>query len=81
MRTGRTKKGVASAAVRLLVQFGFEKPKLNRIGVKAAVDNMASQRGAEKIGAKYEGILRNGMVVYGRVCDMVLFSRIPGGLP
>ncbi len=80
VRTSRTKRGVASAVVRLLVQFGFEKLKLNRIEVKAAVGNTASQRVVEKIGAKREGILRNSMVVHDRVYDMVLFSLIPEDL-
>ncbi|GAI29263.1 unnamed protein product, partial [marine sediment metagenome] len=75
-----TKRDVASAAVRLLAQFGFKKLKLNRIEVKAAVGNKASQRVAEKIGAKREGILRNRMVVHDRVYDMVMFSLIPEDL-
>ncbi|GAI57617.1 unnamed protein product, partial [marine sediment metagenome] len=80
VRTSRTKRDVASAAVRLLAQFGFKKLKLNRIEVKAAVGNKASQRVAEKIGAKREGILRNRMVVRDRVYDMVMFSLIPEDL-
>ena len=80
MRTSRTKRGVASAAVRLLAQFGFEKLKLNRIEVKAAVGNTASQRVAEKVRAKREGILRNHMVVRDHVYDMVVFSLIPEDL-
>ena len=80
VRTSRTKEGVASAAARLLAQFGFKKLKLNRIEVKAAVGNKASQRVAEKIGAKREGILRNRMVVHDRVYDMVMFSLIPEDL-
>ena len=80
VRTSRTKRDVASAAARLLAQFGFKKLKLNRIEVKAAVGNKASQRVAEKIGARREGILRNRMVVHDRVYDMVLFSLIPEDL-
>ena len=80
VRTSRTKRGVASAAVRLLAQFGFGKLKLNRIEIMAAVGNEASQRVAEKTGAAREGILRNRMVVHDRVYDMVVFSLIPEDL-
>ena len=77
VRTSWTKRGVASAAVRLLVQFGLGKLKLNRVEIMAAVGNKASQRVAEKVGARREGILRNRIVVHGRVYDTVLFSLIP----
>jgi len=80
VRTSRTKRGVASAAVRLLAQFGFEKLKLNRIEITAAVGNKASQRVAEKVGATREGILRNRIVVRERVYDVVMFSLIPEDL-
>ncbi len=80
VRTSRTKRGVASAAVRLLVQFGLGKLKLNRIEIMAAVGNKASQRVAEKVGARREGILRNRLVVRDRVYDAVMFSLIPEDL-
>jgi len=80
VRTSRAKKGVASAAARLLAQFGLGKLELNRIEIMAAVGNKASQRVAEKVGAKREGILRNRRVVRDRVYDMVLFSLIPKDL-
>ncbi len=80
VRTGRTKRGVASAAVRLLVQFGLGKLKLNRIEIMVAVGNKTSQRVAEKVGARREGILRNRIVVRDRVYDAVMFSLIPEDL-
>ncbi len=80
VRTSRTKRGVASAAVRLLAQFGLGKLKLNRIEIMAAVGNKASQRVAEKVGATREGILRNRIVVHDRVYDVVMFSVIPKDL-
>ena len=76
VRTSRAKKGVASAAARLLAQFGLGKLELNRIEIMAAVGNKASQRVAEKVGAKREGILRNRRVVRDQVYDTVMFSLI-----
>ena len=80
VKTSRAKRGVASAAVRLLAQFGLGKLKLNRIEITAAVGNKASQRVAEKVGARREGILRNRIVVHDRVYDAVMFSVIPEDL-
>ncbi len=80
VKTSRAKRGVASAAVPLLAQFGLGKLKLNRIEIMAAVGNKASQRVAEKVGAKREGILRNRIVIRDQVYDAVMFSLIPEDL-
>jgi RimJ/RimL family protein N-acetyltransferase len=57
VRTGQTGRGIATAAVRLIAQFGFEDLGLRRLELLIAVDNLASRRVAEKVGATYEGIL------------------------
>ncbi len=77
VRTSRTKGGVATTAAQLLVKFGFGDLELNRIEIMAAVDNKASQRVAEKVGARREGILRSRWIVRDRVYDAVMFSLIP----
>ena len=77
VRTSRTKHGVATAAVRLLASFGLEELGLQRIEISMATGNKASQRVAEKSGAKLEGALRNGSVVFDRVYDAFLYSIIP----
>jgi len=80
VRTSRTKKGVATAATRLLAQFGFKELELNRIEIVVAVGNKISQRVAEKAGATREGILRNRLFIREQVHDAVMFSLIPGDL-
>ena len=45
-----------------------------------AVENKASLRVAEKVGAYKEGILRNRIVLPDRIHDAVLFSIIPNDL-
>lgn len=50
-------KGVATAAVRLLVDWAFSSTALERLEVLVAVDNFASLRVAEKAGALREGRL------------------------
>ena len=80
VRSSRTRRGVASAATRLLARFGFEQVGLNRIEIIAAVDNTASQRVAEKAGATREGVLRNRLLLHERVHDAVMFSLVPDDL-
>jgi len=76
VRTSRTKGGAASAAARLLARLGLGELELNRIEIVVAAGNKASQRVAEKVGAKREGILRNRLIIRDRVYDAVLFSLI-----
>jgi RimJ/RimL family protein N-acetyltransferase len=80
VRTNRTKQGVATAATLMLSRFGFEELGLNRIEIMAEVDNKKSQRVAEKVGAKREGILRNRICFRGSVRDVFMFSLIPDDL-
>jgi ribosomal-protein-serine acetyltransferase len=77
VRTGQTKRGVATAAVRLLAAFGVRELGLLRIELGIATGNLRSQRVAEKSGAVREGVLRNKLVWGDRVLDAVMYSIIP----
>ncbi len=81
VRTGWTGRGGATAATLLLAEFGMRRAGLTRIEVLAATGNRASQRVAEKAGASREGILRNRLLLHGKLHDAVLYSLIPGDLP
>src|SRR2546421_3351699 len=63
VRTSAAGRGVATAATRLAARFGFEQLGLHRIEIVAAVDNVGSQRVAEKAGATREGILRKRLLI------------------
>lgn len=76
IRTSATGRSVASKATRLGAEFGLNELGLNRIEVVASVENIPSQRAAEKAGAKREGILRKALPLHGRVHDCVIFSLI-----
>jgi ribosomal-protein-serine acetyltransferase len=76
VRSSRVKHGIATAAALLLADFGFKELKLNRIEILAAVENHASQRVAAKAGAVREGILRNRLLLHGKIHDAVMFSLI-----
>ncbi|HVS82709.1 MAG TPA: GNAT family protein [Pyrinomonadaceae bacterium] len=77
VRTSAAGCGVATKATRLVARFGFEQLGLRRIEILAAVDNIASQRVAEKVGAVREGVLRKRLLINGESVDAVLFSLLP----
>jgi ribosomal-protein-serine acetyltransferase len=77
VRSSRTGHGIATGAARIVARFGFQALGLNRIEIIAAVENKASQRVAERAGAKREAVLRNRIILNGQVVDGVMFSFIP----
>lgn len=80
VRTSRTRQGIATAAVRLIAKFGFEKQNFSRLEIVAALENRPSQGVAKKAGATREGILRNRLTLHGKQHDAVLFSLTPADL-
>jgi len=80
IRTSQTQKGIATAATLLLTRFAFNELRLNRVEFTVAVDNQASLRVVEKLGAIKEGILRNRLKRNNVPCDAVVFSLIPSDL-
>lgn len=74
VRSSCTRRGVATAAVTQLLRWGFNHTNLNRIEIVAAVDNLASQRVAEKVGARKDAVLAKRTMVDGRPSDAVLYS-------
>ena len=77
VRASRTRRGFATAASRLLIDFGFNTLKLKRIEIVIAAGNGPSVRVAEKLGAVKEGVLRNRLVTAYGVSDAVMYSLVP----
>jgi RimJ/RimL family protein N-acetyltransferase len=69
--------GLAGRAARLTARFAFEELGLIRVEIVVAMENRASLRVAEKIGAHYEGTLLNRMVVGKSIYDARMYSIIP----
>lgn len=80
VRTDHTGRGVATSAGRLLAAFGFSSLGLERITIQAAVENHASQRVAQKIGAHFEGIARGALRIHDRQHDAACFALLPSDL-
>ena len=77
VRTSCAGRGVASTAARRVARFGFEELGLQRIEIVAAVENMASQRAAEKAGALREAVfLRKRLLMRDHSQDGVLYSFV-----
>lgn len=74
VRTSCVGRGIATAAVIQLLRWGFEHTNLNRIEIVAAVDNLASQRVAEKVGANRDAVLAKRTMANGKPSAAVLYS-------
>jgi RimJ/RimL family protein N-acetyltransferase len=77
VRTSKHGQGIAGRAAKLIARFAFEKANLIRTEIVIAVGNDASKRVAEKVGAHYEGVLLNRMVIGTEVRDAHMFSLLP----
>lgn len=77
LRTGFTGKGYATAATKLLAEFGILELQLKRIEIVASIENIPSQKVAERAGAYKEGISRNRLSIHSKLHDAVIYSFIP----
>ena len=76
VRSSATRRGIAARAAALAAIFGFEELDLIRLDVLVGLENVASRRVAEKIGASFEGVMRHGLYVHGTPMDAALYSLI-----
>jgi ribosomal-protein-alanine N-acetyltransferase len=67
-------KGIMTEAVKEAIKFGFEKMNLNRIQAMCIPENIGSYRVMEKVGMKYEGLIREYMYIKGKFQDLKLYS-------
>lgn len=75
------RRGLCTRALRLLSRSGLDDLGLQRLELITDPDNVASQRCAEKVGFRPEGVMRAHLRhPDGRVRDSVLFSLLPGEL-
>jgi ribosomal-protein-serine acetyltransferase len=67
-------KGTMTAAVRLLVDHALTVWRLNRVEIRAAMENRRSRAIPERLGFHQEGTLRQLQLVDGRYLDCVSYS-------
>lgn len=81
MVAGARGHGLCTRALRLLSAWAFAELGLQRLELITDPDNHASQRVAEKVGFRREGVLRAHLRhPDGRVRDSVMWSLLPGEL-
>ena len=75
------RRGVCARALRVLCAWGLGERGLQRLELITDPDNLASQRCAEKVGFRREGVMRAHLRhPDGRIRDSVMFSLLPGEL-
>jgi RimJ/RimL family protein N-acetyltransferase len=75
------RRGLCTRALRLLSRWALEDARLQRLELITDPENVASQRVAEKVGYRREGVMRAHLRhPDGRIRDSVLFSLLPGEL-
>jgi RimJ/RimL family protein N-acetyltransferase len=74
-------RGVCTRALRLLSRWALDDLGLLRLELITDPENIGSQRVAEKVGFRREGVLRGHLKhPDGRIRDSVMFSLLPGEL-
>ena len=72
----RQGQGIATRAVQSIIQFGFSQLLLTRLEIVAAEMNIPSRRVAEKVGAMFECIARNRVLVHGLPQPAAVYSLV-----
>ena len=78
-RTARGQ-GTAATAIRAMAAFGVNELELIRVSMRIRLDNRSSRRAAERAGARFEGVLRHGLLVGDARIDAALYSLLPADL-
>ena len=73
-------RGVAATAMRTMAAVAFNELGLIRVSMRIRLDNTSSRRAAERAGARFEGVLRHGLLVGEARLDAALYSLLPSDL-
>ncbi|MEX1215547.1 GNAT family N-acetyltransferase, partial [Saccharospirillum sp.] len=77
---GYSGKGIMTLSVRALVESGFREHDLNRIEIACATGNVKSRAIPERLGFRFEGMLREREYLYGRYVDHAVYSMLASEL-
>ena len=78
---GERGRGVATRATALLVEWGFKELGLDRVGLIADTDNVASRQVARKLGFVEEGVARSHLMTRRGRRDSVMYARLSSDPP
>lgn len=68
--------GYMSEVVSQILEFGFNTLNLNRIEARCYAENTASERVMQKAGLRYEGLLREQMIIKGSNVDIKMYALL-----
>ena len=71
-----TGQGIITTSCRVLIEFAFEKMGMNRITIRCALENKASEKVASLLGFSFEGIEREGERTHDLFLDLKVFSLL-----
>ncbi len=71
---GMARKGIISTSVKALISLAFESMMINRITIKCATDNVASEGVAVRAGFHFEGVERQGERLGNKFLDLKIYS-------
>ena len=77
IRQSQQHKGLASGAATMMACYGFHTLGLTRLEIVAVETNLASRAVAETIGAEFECIARNRLILRGRPVPAAVYSLVP----
>ncbi len=80
LRTDRAGRGLATRAAHRVARWGFDDLGLHRIEISMVVGNEPSRKVAERIGARFEGRLRERVPHRGRVEDLWVYGLLADDL-
>ncbi|MET3193956.1 GNAT family N-acetyltransferase [Bacillus sp. OAE603] len=69
-------KGIMTRVVEYLVSYCFDELNLNRVVIRAAVENQKSRAIPQRLGFKKEGILREAQQIRGCSYDLAIYSML-----
>ncbi len=69
-------KGIITLCAQKLIQYAFQKLKLNRIQIKVAIGNEKSAAIPKRLGFQFEGIERNGELIENQFHDLEIYSLL-----
>ena len=68
--------GITTATTKAVINYGFTTMDLHRLEIRCAVDNVASERIAQKLGFKFEGVKRQVEWLYDQFIDNKVYSLL-----
>lgn len=67
-------KGIMTEAVKKIIEFGFENMDLNKVQARCIKENIGSEKVMIKSGMKFDGILRNDILLKDNYFDLKVYS-------